>query len=91
MGVQDEDPQVLCGLLSESYAKELTGAREFGIAECVERLQGQSFAKLQSAVEGVQVEDTTVTSGGRSATVSLSNGESVELEYQDGRFVIDSL
>lgn len=91
MGVQDEDPQVLCGLLSESYAKELTGAREFGIAECVERLQGSSFGKIQKALKGVEVTGTKVTADGRSATVKLFNGDTVGLKYQEGRFVIDRL
>lgn len=91
IGVRDEDPQVLCGLLSERYAKKLTGVREFGIAECVEELQGSSFARLQKVLKGVEPTDTTVAADGRSATVKLSNGNTVRLKYQDGRFVIDQL
>ena len=91
LGVKEEDPAILCGLFSERYAKELTGAKEFGIAECVDELEGGSFAELQNTLKGVKVQTTTVATGGKSASVKLSNGNSVELEYQDGRFVIDEL
>ena len=91
IGVEDEDPQVLCGLFSEKYAKELTGASEFGIAECVEQLRGSGFGELKKSLKGIEVTKTTVAEGGRAATVKLSNGNAVKLAYQDGRFVIDEL
>ena len=34
---------MICGLLDEDYAKELTGASQYGIAECVDKLKGKDF------------------------------------------------
>jgi hypothetical protein len=91
IGVADGDAQVLCGLFSEGYAKKLTGAQEFGIAECVEQLKGSSFDKLRRTLKGVEVKKTVVEDGGQAASVQLSNGNTVSLAYQDGRFVIVNL
>ncbi len=89
VGAQGDDPAVLCAVLSERYANELTGAKEFGLEECADRLGGGRFADLQSTLKGVEVQTTTVAPGGQSASVGLSNGDTVELIYQNGRFVID--
>ena len=94
MGAQDKDPAVICGLFSERYAKQLTGAKDFGIAECVSQFEGAkagTLDKLAKTLEGVTVQDIVIVREGKAAGVIVSNGNQVKLEYQDGRFVIDEL
>ena len=84
---------MLCGLFSERLAKQLTRAKEFGIAECLSQLQAKpgTLNKLAKTLEGVTVQDIVIVREGKAAGVNVSNGNQVKLEYQDGRFVIDEL
>lgn len=55
------------------------------------RCEASASPHLQKTLKGVKVQTTTVAPGGQSASVQLSNGNSVELIFQNGRFVIDGL
>lgn len=88
LGVRDADANVVCGLLDESYAQKLTGA-DAGIATCVEALKKQDFKDVQKALEGVESDEVTVTDGGATATVTLTNnGGTISLKRDGGRYVI---
>lgn len=78
---------VICGLLDEEYAKTLTGASEFGIAECVEDLKGKSFNVSGS----VKTTDVSLDSAQETGTVSLSNGKDIDIRWDGSRFVITKL
>ena len=91
LGVRGEDPNIICGLLSEEYANKLTGEAEFGIAKCVENLKKGDLGSVKTQLKGVEVEDTVVDSGGDTATVTLTNSEEVELKKDpkdQSRYVI---
>ncbi len=91
LGVGDADANVICGLLSEDYANELTGETELGIAKCVENLEMADLSDVQSQLEGVEVDETEVDPGGETATVTLTNGEEVDLmkdPEDESRYVI---
>jgi len=93
MGAQDKDSAVLCGLFSERLAKQLTGAKEFGIAECLSAFKAKPslLDKLAKGLAGVTVKDIVILRKGKLAGVIISNGAQIKLKYQDGRFVIDEL
>lgn len=78
LGVRGEDPKIVCGLLSEEYAKKLTGD-ENGIAKCVENLKNADLGSVKAELQGVAVETTEVAPGGDTATVTLTSNETVEL------------
>jgi hypothetical protein len=86
--VKSGDEAVICGLLDEEYAKQLTGASEFGVAECVEDLEGRSFGNV-----GASVKTTSVKLSGDEETgsVSLSNGKSIAVKWDGSRYVITRL
>jgi hypothetical protein len=89
--VNDEDEQVVCGLLSEGYAKRILhrpGAK-FAIAECVTAFKNFNWANLKKQAEGVKSKNVAVFGG--AASVTLSDGETVNLKRQDDRFVIDNI
>jgi len=91
LGVGDADADVICGLLSEDYANELTGETELGIAKCVENLEMADLSDVQSQLEGIEVDETEVDAGGDTATVTLTNGEEVDLmkdPEDESRYVI---
>ncbi len=91
LGVKGKDPRVLCGIFTERFAREVTGAEELGVVGCLEQADDELLVELRTTVEGVSIEQTTVETGGRSARVELSNGNVVELEYEGNRFLIDQL
>lgn len=91
LGVRGEDPNIICGLLSEEYANKLTGEAKFGIAKCVENLEKGDLGSVKTQLNGVEVEDTVVDSGGDTATVTLTNSEEVKLKKDpkdQSRYVI---
>ncbi|MEJ7750515.1 MAG: hypothetical protein WKF32_03585 [Thermoleophilaceae bacterium] len=91
LGVRGEDPNIICGLLSEEYANKLTGEAKFGIAKCVENLEKADLGSVKTELNGVEVEDTVVDSGGDTATVTLTNSEEVKLKKDpkdQSRYVI---
>ena len=91
LGVKGKDPRVLCGIFTERFAREVTGAEELGVVQCLEQADDQLLGELRTTLDGVSIEQTTVETGGRSASVELSNGNVVELEYEGNRFLIDQL
>jgi hypothetical protein len=91
LGVKGKDPRVLCGIFTERFAQEVTGAEELGVVQCLEQADDQLLGELRTTLDGVSIEQTTVETGGRSASVELSNGNVVELEYEGNRFLIDQL
>lgn len=91
LGVKGKDPRVLCGIFTERFAQEVTGAEELGVVQCLEQADDQLLGELRTTLDGVSIERTTVETGGRSASVELSNGNVVELEYEGNRFLIDQL
>ena len=91
LGLRDDDPNIVCGLLSEDYANQLTGQKKFGIAKCVEALRKADLSSARSKVKGVEVRETVLKDGGGAATVTFSNGETLNLikdPKDEGRYVI---
>ena len=80
LGIRQDDPNIVCGLLSEEYANQLTGQQEFGIAKCVENLRKADLGSVKAQLKGIEVRETEVDPGGDTATVTLTNGETVELK-----------
>jgi hypothetical protein len=90
-GVNDEDEQVVCGLLSESYAKRILRSpkTKFAIAECVTAFKKFNWSNLKKQANGVKTKSASIS--GDSASVTLSDGETVNLTRQGDRFVIDNI
>jgi hypothetical protein len=89
--VNGEDEQVVCGLLSEGYAKRILhrpGAK-FAIAECVNAFKRFDWTNLKKQAKGVKTKNVAVF--GDTASVTLTDGETVNLTRQADRFVIDNI
>lgn len=87
--VKEQDEEVLCGLLSPRLAAELVGGDDPNvvIAQCVEAFREADLSDLRREAERVKVEDVEVS--GNTATVGVTGGETLSLEKQEGRWVID--
>lgn len=90
--IGDSDAASFCGLLSQTYASQVTGNDSKGdaVVDCVEQLQDFDWSKARRAA--ARVEPIAVTrADDDSATVKLSNGKSAHLKKTDGRWVIDGI
>ena len=87
--VREEDPQVLCGLLTPRFAAELVGGGDpdTAIAQCVQVFRMADLSALKRDAAGLEVQDVTIS--GNTATAAVSGGETFSLVKQDGRWVID--
>ena len=90
-GVRDADEAVICGLLDEEYAQQLTRSKEFGVAECVRELKGETFSQIQSQLKDVKVQSVTLTNGGDTGIITLSNDKTIAVKWDGSRYVITRL
>ena len=85
-----ENGAVFCGLISERYAAELLDrSGRFPRAECLQRSRAFNYGPLARALSRVRPGDVTVS--GDSATLRLSDGETVEFTKEKDRWVIDDI
>ena len=90
IAVRGKDANVFCGLMTERFARNLFNARRFGIAECVERLEGSfDWSRLQRRFRGKKVNRVAVS--GRGAVVTLTGAGAIEfgLRKRGGRWQIN--
>ena len=85
--VKENDEAVICGLLDEEYAKELTGASEYGIAECVDELKGKDF----NVTGSVKTDEVNLDDDLETGEVTLTNGKSISVKWDGERYVITQL
>jgi hypothetical protein len=85
--VREKDQTVLCGILSEKLARELTESKSSNpIADCLDAKV--NFRKLKRLLAS---DPTTTTVTGTRAESKLGNGVTVKLRKVDGRWVVDDL
>ena len=85
--VKENDEAVICGLLDEEYAKELTGASEYGIAECVDKLKGKDF----NVTGAVKTDEVNLDEDLDTGEVTLTNGNAIAVKWDGERYVITKL
>jgi hypothetical protein len=86
--IKGDDAQAFCGLLSEKFARKVTGKKEFGVAECVKQVEKSGLGSLKAKVGSASVRSVVV---GRGATVTLSTGDVIAVRKQGARYVIDAI
>jgi len=84
--VEKEQGGVICTLLDEDYARELTGAEKFDFARCKKDFEQGGFGELPGTLRGAEVKSVAVKGGGETATVTLSNGTVLSLKRDGERY-----
>jgi len=83
---KENDERVLCGLLSERFARRIVRVKSDGIARCVSVLKGQDLSALRKRFKGAKVEAVKVDGDRGKAT--LTSGVTMSLLKEGDRFVI---
>ena len=84
--VEKEQGDVICTLLDEDYARELTGAEKFVFARCKKDFEQGGFGELPGTLRGAKVKSVAVKGGGETATATLSNGTVIALKRDGERY-----
>jgi hypothetical protein len=89
--IRQDDAQTFCGLLSDKFARTVTGKSQFGVAECVKQVKKSGLGSLKAKVGKASVRSVVAPKKGRAAIVSLSTGDVISVQKQGGRYVIESI
>jgi hypothetical protein len=98
--IKDDDANVFCGLLSEKFARSVTGKSQFGVAECVSQVKKSGLASVGRKVGKAKTKNVVLTNAKSKTTgaskpvgaiVTLSSGDVIALRFQGNRYVIDGI
>jgi hypothetical protein len=98
--IRSNDAQTFCGLLSDRFARTVTGKAQFAIAKCVTQVKKSGLGSLEAKVGKASVRSVVPTTTkdkktravtGRGAIISLSTGDVISVRKQGNRYVIENI
>lgn len=87
--IRSNDAQTFCGLLSNRFARTVTGKSQFAVAECVKQVKKSGLGSLEAKVGQASIR--SVVTSRRGAIVSLNTGDVIAVQKVGSRYVIESI